>query len=129
MTGQLCDALDRYRRRLRRDHPKEEVLKGIKWLLLKHQEELTQEEQYRLEAAFECFPQLEQCYFLKETIGNKLFSAGMKKENIPSYKSFISCGFRKWKEDEEKFMVKLNIRSLVKPEDISQIEVLRNCEK
>ena len=67
VTGQLCDALDRYRRHLRRDHPKQEVLKGIKWLLLKHREELTEEEQDRLEAAFECFPQLEQCYFLKET--------------------------------------------------------------
>ena len=36
VTGQLSNALDRYRKNLRRHHPKEEVLKGIKWLLLKH---------------------------------------------------------------------------------------------
>ena len=47
--------------------PKQEALKGIKWSLLKHREELTKEKKDRLEAAFERFPQPEQCYFLKET--------------------------------------------------------------
>jgi len=63
----FSNPLDRYRKNLRWHHPKEEVLKGIKWLLLKHREDLTGEEQNRLEAAFERFPQLEQCYLLKET--------------------------------------------------------------
>ena len=68
VVGQLSDALDGYRRHLRRHHPKVEELKGIKWLLLKHKEALSQEEADRLEGAFARFPQLEQCYLLKETL-------------------------------------------------------------
>ena len=68
VAGQLADALDRYRRFLRRHHPNVEELKGIKRLLLKHKEELSQEDRDRLEAAFARFPQLEQCYLLKEML-------------------------------------------------------------
>lgn len=68
VTGQLSDALDGYRRSLRRHHPTVEEIKRIKWLLLKHKEDLSQEEADRLEAAFARFPQLEQCYLLKETL-------------------------------------------------------------
>lgn len=68
VAGQLADALDRYRRHLRRHHPDVEELKGIKWLLLKHKEDLSPEDHDRLEAAFARFPQLEQCYLLKETL-------------------------------------------------------------
>ena len=68
VNGQLLEALDGYRRHLRRDHLDVEELKGIKWLLLKHKEDLSQEEANRLEAAFARLPQLEQCYMLKETL-------------------------------------------------------------
>jgi len=68
LIGQLHQALDSYRRSLRRRHPKAEALKGIKWLLLKHKEALSEAELERLEAAFACFPPLEQCYLLKETL-------------------------------------------------------------
>lgn len=67
-AGQLADALDRYRRHLRRQPPNVEELKGIKGLLLKHKEDLSQEDRDRLEAAFARFPPLEQCYLLKETL-------------------------------------------------------------
>jgi transposase len=68
VVRQLADALDRYRRHLRRKHPDVEELKGIKWLLLKPKEDLSQKDHARLEAAFARFPQLEQCYLLKETL-------------------------------------------------------------
>ena len=68
VVGQLSDALDGYRRSLRRHHPKVEDLKGIKGLLLKHKEDLAQEELERLDAAFARFPKLEQCSLLKEAL-------------------------------------------------------------
>lgn len=68
VARQLSDALDRYRRHLRRHHPDLEALKGIKWLLLKHKEDLSPEEANQLEEAFASCPQLEQCYALKETL-------------------------------------------------------------
>ena len=68
VAGQLSDALDRDRRHLRRYSPHVEELKGIKWLLLQHKEDLSQKEADRLDAAFARFPQLEQCYLLKESL-------------------------------------------------------------
>ena len=46
------------------------------------------------------------------------FGAGMAKENIPSLKSFLSCGFRKIHEDKEYCKVLLNYTELIKPEFI-----------
>ena len=42
----------------------------------------------------------------------------MEKENIPSLKSFLSCGFRKIYEDKENCKVLLNYSELTKPEFI-----------
>ena len=39
-------------------------------------------------------------------------------ENIPSIKSFLSCGFRKIYEDKEYCRVLLNYTELIKPEFI-----------
>ena len=68
VMGQLHQALDQYRRALRRADPDAEELKRLKWVLLKHPEDLTQEETMRLEQAFEAFPQLEQAWQLKEDL-------------------------------------------------------------
>ena len=43
------------------------------------------------------------------------FGSGMAKENIPSLKSFLSCGFRKNYEDKENCKVLLNYSELTKP--------------
>lgn len=63
---QLHDAIDKARRALRRKHPDQEVLKRLRWLLLKHPEDLTLDEPARLEQAFAAFPELEQLWQLKE---------------------------------------------------------------
>ena len=68
VMGQLHQALDKYRRALRRADPDAEVLKRLKWVLLKHLEDLTDEEATRLELAFEAFPDLEQVWQLKEDL-------------------------------------------------------------
>ena len=68
VMGQLHQALDTYRRALRRAHPQLEVLKRLRWVVLKHPEELTDKEKAHLEQAFEAFPQLEQVWQLKEDL-------------------------------------------------------------
>ena len=62
----LHDAIDKARRALRRKHPEEAVLKRLRWLLLKHPEDLSPDEKIRLEHAFSAFPQVEQLWQLKE---------------------------------------------------------------
>jgi len=57
-------------------------------------------------------------YLCHNSIQAKWFSAGMAKENIPSLKSFLSCGFRQIYEDEESCRVLLNYSELTKPEFI-----------
>jgi transposase len=68
VMGQIHQALDKYRRALRRADPMAEVLKRLKWVLFKHPQDLTEEETTRLEQAFEAFPQLEQVWQLKEDL-------------------------------------------------------------
>jgi transposase len=66
VMGNLHKALDSFRRYLRRIHKDAAVLKDLRWNLLKHHQDLTQEQQTHLEQAFEFCPQLEQVYQLKE---------------------------------------------------------------
>jgi transposase len=66
VMGNLHKALDSFRRYLRRIHKDAAVLKDLRWNLLKHPEDLTQEQKTHLEQAFEFCPQLEQVYQLKE---------------------------------------------------------------
>lgn len=68
VMGQLHQALDKYRRALRHAHPHSETLKRLRWVLLKHPEDLTPKQTTRLEQAFEAFPQLEQVWQLKEDL-------------------------------------------------------------
>lgn len=68
VMGQLHQAIDKYRRALRRTHPDAEVLKQLRWLLLKHKEDLSEEETARIERAFQAFPQIEQVWQLKEDL-------------------------------------------------------------
>lgn len=51
------------------------------------------------------------------------FGAGMEIENIPSLKSFLSCGFKKICEDETYNRVLLNYSELIKPDFIEDVEV------
>ena len=54
-------------------------------------------------------------YLYRNSIQAEWFGAGMAKENIPSLKSFLSCGFRQIYEDEENCIVLLNYPELTKP--------------
>ena len=68
MMGNLHKALDSFRRYLRRSHKDADVLKNLRWILLKQAQDLTEEEHLRLEKAFDFSPQLEQVYQLKEDL-------------------------------------------------------------
>ena len=54
-------------------------------------------------------------YLYHNCVQVEWFGAGMKKENIPSLKSFLSCGYRKIYEDKENCKVLLNHSELTKP--------------
>jgi len=47
----------------------------------------------------------------------------MEKDNIPSLKSFLSCGFKIINENEKYYKVKLNIEELKKPNNIEKVTV------
>ena len=57
-------------------------------------------------------------YLFHNSTQTEWFGAGMAKKNIPSLKSFISCGFRQVYEDEKNYKVLLNYSELTKPEFI-----------
>ena len=54
-------------------------------------------------------------YLYHNCVQVEWFGAGMEKENIPSLKSFLSCGYRKIYEDKENCKVLLNYSELTKP--------------
>ncbi len=62
-------------------------------------------------------------YLLHYCTGMEWFGAGMEKENIPSLKSFLSCGFKRANADNEGVKVFLNYTDLIKPEIISSISI------
>ena len=57
-------------------------------------------------------------YLFHNSTQAEWFGAGMAIENVPSLKSFLSCGFRKIHEDKEYCRVLLNYTELIKPEFI-----------
>ncbi len=63
-------AVDSYRKRLRREYPDDDTLKGVKWLLLKNPDKLTDEQKQELDSLFEAFPQLKAVYDLKNELRN-----------------------------------------------------------
>ena len=48
------------------DHASYELLKGIRWILVRRREELKPEEEAKLRAALDAFPELRTAYLLKE---------------------------------------------------------------
>lgn len=68
VTKQLNDALAKIRRLLqsKADHASYELLKGIRWSLVRRREELKPEEEAKLQAALDAFPELRTAYLLKE---------------------------------------------------------------
>jgi len=67
-TKQLNDALAKIRRRLqsKADPASYELLKGIRWILVRRRAELKPEEEAKLQAALDAFPELHTAYLLKE---------------------------------------------------------------
>jgi transposase len=65
---QLNEALAKIRRRLqsRADPASYELLKGIRWILVRRRTELKPEEEAKLQAALDAFPELRTAYLLKE---------------------------------------------------------------
>ena len=57
-------------------------------------------------------------YLFHNHTKSELFGAGMEKENVPSLKSFLSCGFRQVSEDKKNYTVLLNYSGLIKPDFI-----------
>jgi len=68
VTKQLNDALAKIRRRLqsKADPASHELLKGIRWILVRRRSELKPEEEAKLQAALNAFPELCTAYLLKE---------------------------------------------------------------
>jgi transposase len=64
----LNEAVTKARRAIQKqaDETTQEILKGCRWLLVKNAENLTDEEQPRLQAMLACSPELKTCYELKE---------------------------------------------------------------
>ena len=58
-------------------------------------------------------------YLLHHCAGKEWFGAGMEKENIPSLKSFLSCGYEQVYEDDDNYRVLLNFQNLIKPKLIT----------
>lgn len=112
VVKQLHKAVNNYRKTLRKNSPKDEHFKRLRWVLLKHAEELSPKEKRRLEEAFSKCPQLEQVYQLKETF-RKIFDAEVSREtgnnllefwimqakalNIPALNTFLKT-LTRWKE-------------------------------
>lgn len=74
---QLNDAIAKIRRNLqaKSDKTAYELLKGIRWILVRHRADLKPEEEAKLQAALNAFPDLRTAYLLKErfvTITNRI---------------------------------------------------------
>lgn len=77
VTKQLNEALSKIRRRLQsKSSPASyELLKGIRWILVRRRTDLKPEEEAKLQAALDAFPELRTAYLLKErfvTIADKI---------------------------------------------------------
>ena len=74
---QLNDAIAKIRRNLQAKAEKEtyELLKGTRWILVRNRADLKPEEEAKLQAALNAFPELRRAYLLKEkfaTIANRI---------------------------------------------------------
>ena len=62
-------------------------------------------------------------YLLSSILKTNSFRAGMEKQNIPSLRTFLSCGFQKYEEVGDTFKLSLVIDQLKKPEFVTDISV------
>jgi len=71
VTKQLNEAIAKIRRGLqaKADKAADEILKGTRWILVRKQVELKPEEEAKLQAALDAFPELRKAYLLKEQFG------------------------------------------------------------
>ena len=60
---------------------------------------------------------------LNSTLKVGIFRAAIEKQNIPSFQTFLSCGFRKYEEVGRTFKLSLMIDQLKKPAFITDISV------
>ena len=61
----LNKPLDRIRRKLKKQYPREQAFRRIKWIVFKQPKNLSEEQKGALRKAFECSPQLEKAYQLR----------------------------------------------------------------
>lgn len=81
----LNQALDKERKKMRKQEPNEEKIKHIKWLLYKRWDNLDDEQQKDLLKAFECSEELKKIYFLKNEL------AIIFDSHISKSEALISC--------------------------------------
>jgi len=61
-------------------------------------------------------------YLFNKCTSREWFGAGMQKENVQSYKSFISCGYKAFESEIDlNDYVLINITDLIKPEIINRV--------
>ncbi len=63
------------------------------------------------------------CVLVNRVWRTDSFSAGMKKENVPSLKSFLACGFAVTGENEHSFAVGIGSKDLKMPDHITDITI------
>lgn len=68
------------------------------------------------------------CFLVTSCHNIVQFSADMRKDNIHSLKSFLACGFNIVKNNEEIFLVELNIKNLIKPINVSGVQIVNLTE-
>ncbi len=64
------------------------------------------------------------CLIASYIFNKKIFEAGMEKDNIPSIKSFLSCGFKIINEDERYYKVRLYLKNLIMPAFINNVKIV-----
>jgi len=68
-------------------------------------------------------------YLLSSTLRISTFRAGMERQNISSFRTFLSCGFRKYEEVGSTFKLSLMIDLLKKPAFITDTSVSSLSQK
>jgi RimJ/RimL family protein N-acetyltransferase len=63
------------------------------------------------------------CTLLSTFYGISKVAAGVNKANVPSLKSFLSCGFEVAEEKADSYLLKLNCENLIKPDVISNVSL------
>lgn len=87
----LNEVLGAFRRTLRKEYPKQEEFKRLKWLLYKRPENLSQSQEKVLETAFEMAPELEEAYVLRNSF-HAIFDHAPDKHTAEKW-------LEQWKED------------------------------